>query len=142
MFEYRPGLYYEPFPRRLRFPRSTQPLEYVFIGIRSTHLRWCAVIAVLLPAVGIEPTSRYQRTFLRRTPYTTRLPKYLSNFLRRKPYATRAPKYLSNSISTSVDEWYNHIGQCSLLRCPLLSCLTVNIVVADQKYVRNRTFEP
>jgi len=47
------------------------------------------LIAVLLPAVGIEPTSRYQRTFLRRKPYTTRL-----------------PKYLSNSISTSVAEWY------------------------------------
>ena len=27
-------------------------------------------------------------------------------FLRRKPYTTRLPKYLSNSISTSVAEWY------------------------------------
>ena len=42
MFEYRPGLYYEPFPRRLRLPRPTLPLQYVFIRIRSTHLRWCA----------------------------------------------------------------------------------------------------
>jgi len=40
--EYRPGLYYEPFPRRLRLPRPTLPLEYVFTRIRSTHLRWCA----------------------------------------------------------------------------------------------------
>jgi len=32
-------------------------------------------MAVLLPAVGIEPTS----PLLRRKPYTTRLPKYLSN---------------------------------------------------------------
>ena len=47
------------------------------------------MIAVFLPAVGIEPTSRYQRTFLRRKRYTSRL-----------------PKYLSNSISTSVAEWY------------------------------------
>jgi len=38
------------------------------------------MIAVLLPAEGIEPTSRYQRTFLRRKPYTTRLLKYLSKF--------------------------------------------------------------
>ena len=39
------------------------------------------MIAVLLPAVGIEPTSLYQRTFLRlrRKPYTTRLQKYLLN---------------------------------------------------------------
>jgi len=47
------------------------------------------MIAVLLPAAGIESTSRYQRTFLRRQPYTTRL-------------STK----LSNSISTSVVEWY------------------------------------
>ena len=33
MFEYRPGLYYEPFPRRLRLPKPTLPLEYVFIRI-------------------------------------------------------------------------------------------------------------
>ena len=65
-------------------------------GFQSTvqetgHIPDCGfyLIAVLLPAVGIEPTSRYQRTFLRRKPYTTRL-----------------PKYLSNSISTSVSEWY------------------------------------
>jgi len=32
------------------------------------------VIAVLLPAVGIEPTSRYQRTFLRRKPLGTNSP--------------------------------------------------------------------
>jgi len=51
----------------------------------QTHI----MIAVLLPTVGIEPTSRYQRTFLRRKPYTTRL-----------------PKYLSKSINTSVAEWY------------------------------------
>jgi len=37
------------------------------------------MIVVLLPAAGIKPTSRYQRTILRRQPYTTRLPKYLSN---------------------------------------------------------------
>ena len=36
MFVYRPGLYYEPFPRRLRLPGPTLPLEYVFIRIRST----------------------------------------------------------------------------------------------------------
>jgi len=46
------------------------------------------LIAVLVPAVGIEPTSRYQR-----------------NFLRRKSYTTRLPKYSSNSISTLVAEW-------------------------------------
>ena len=44
--------------------------------------KYRAVIAVLLPAVGIEPTSRYPRTFLRRKPYTTGLPKYLSNSIR------------------------------------------------------------
>ena len=38
IFEYRPGqYYYEPFPRRLRLPIPTLPLENVFIRIRSTH---------------------------------------------------------------------------------------------------------
>jgi len=46
------------------------------------------MIAFLLPAAGIEPTSRYQRTFLRQQPYTIRL-----------------SKYLSNSVSTSIAEW-------------------------------------
>jgi len=50
------------------------------------------MIAVLLPAAGIEPTLRYHRTFLRRQPYTTRV-----------------SKYLSNSISTSIPEWYKAI---------------------------------
>ena len=57
-----------------------------------THTRICALIAVLLPAAGIEPTSRYQRTILRRQPYTTRL-----------------SKYLSNSISASTAEWYKAV---------------------------------
>jgi len=81
------------------------------------------VIAVLLPAVGIEPTSRYQRTFLRRKPYTTRLPKYLSNSIStsvsewykasvvRRFFGTATwvrfpPPVKGNSISTSVGEWY------------------------------------
>jgi len=117
MFEYHPGLYYEPFPWRLRLPRPTLPLEYVFYphlvytpavmhGSLDDHAlvyvprvpsfelsdeldNVHVMIEVLLPAVGIEPTSRYQRTFLRRKPFTTRL-----------------PKYLSNSMSTSVVEWY------------------------------------
>jgi len=37
IFEYRMGPYYEPFPQRLRLPKPTLPLEYVFIRIRSTH---------------------------------------------------------------------------------------------------------
>jgi len=56
-----------------------------------THTHYI-LIAVLLPAAGIEPTSRYQRTILRRKPYTTRLPKYLSNL-----------------ISTSIAEWYKPV---------------------------------
>ena len=48
------------------------------------------LIAVLLPAVGIEPTSRYQRTFLRRKSYTTRLPKYLTEYrIRCKCFGSR-----------------------------------------------------
>jgi len=68
-----------PLPGRHGVRRGSFPLHCVIFQ----------VIAVLLPAVGIEPTSRYQRTFLRRKPYTTRLPKYLSNL-----------------ISISLAEWY------------------------------------
>jgi len=68
---------------------------YVRISVKCTHSacqKLCVhvcVIAVLLPAAGIEPTSRYQRTFLRQQTYTTRL-----------------SKYLLNSISTSTAEWW------------------------------------
>jgi len=41
VFEYRPGLYHEPFPRRLRLLTPTLPLEYIFIRIQSTQ---CGVV--------------------------------------------------------------------------------------------------
>ena len=58
-----------------------EPIVFVLVyySRHTANSPSTSVIAVLLPAVGIEPTSRYQRTFLRRKPHTTRLPKYLSN---------------------------------------------------------------
>jgi len=50
------------------------------------------MIAVLLPAVGIEPTLQYQRTFLWRQSYTTWVSKYLLNW-----------------ISTSIPGWYKAV---------------------------------
>jgi len=85
---------------------------YIFVHISSSFFLsffplTVGLIAVLLPAVGIEPTSRYQRTFLRR-----------------KTYTTRPLKYLSNSISTSVTERYKSsvvrrfFGTATLVRFP------------------------
>ena len=81
-----------------------EPIVFVLVyySRHTANSPSTSVIAVLLPAVGIEPTSRYQRTFLRRKPYTTRLPKYLSNSRR----GTKEPSYDGSLIPLGYRSTY------------------------------------